>query len=211
MFLEDTPKRDRTGWIEVICGSMFSGKTEELIRRLKRAEFAKQKVQIFKPRIDTRYHEEHVVSHDENTIPSTPVTSSTELLALAQNIEVAAIDEAQFFDKDLPAVCAQLACNGIRVIVAGLDTDFKGEPFGPIPELMARAEYVTKVHAICMRCGALANHSHRKTEQEELIVLGETENYEPLCRNCFGKATNTLNQEAEKDKKAQEAHGQRSV
>lgn len=208
MFLEDTPKRERTGWIEVVCGSMFSGKTEELIRRLKRAEFAKQKVQIFKPKIDTRYHEEQVVSHDENAISSIPVASSAEILAHSQNIDVAAIDEAQFFDDDLPKVCAQLASNGVRVIVAGLDMDFKGEPFGPIPELMARAEYVTKVHAICMKCGALANHSHRITEQEELIVLGETESYEPLCRACFDRATSTLAPQAEP---ARKAHGQRSV
>ncbi len=202
---------------------MFSGKTEELIRRLKRAEFAKQKVQIFKPKIDKRYHDEHVVSHDKNTITSTPVSSSADILALAQNIDVAAIDEAQFFDNDLPSVCAQLASNGIRVIVAGLDTDFKGEPFGPIPELMARAEYVTKVHAICMRCGALANHSHRITDQEELIVLGETDNYEPLCRSCFDKATSTLKKdsdvahiersrdEGEQPEAAQNTHGQDSL
>jgi len=219
MFLEDTPKRERSGWIEVVCGSMFSGKTEELIRRLKRAEFAKQKVQIFKPKIDKRYHDEQVVSHDENAINSIPVSSSADILALAQNIDVAAIDEAQFFDNDLPAVCAQLASNGIRVIVAGLDTDFKGDPFGPIPELMARAEYVTKVHAICMRCGALANHSHRITDQEELIVLGETESYEPLCRSCFDHATSTLkkdsstsrDEQGEQSEAAQKAHGQDSL
>lgn len=178
---------------------------------MKRAEFAKQKVQIFKPKIDTRYHDENVVSHDENKIPSIPVSSSTEILGLVQDVDVAAIDEAQFFDDDLPTVCAQLASNGIRVVVAGLDMDFKGEPFGAIPELMARAEYVTKVHAICTRCGALANHSHRKTEQEELIVLGETDSYEPLCRNCFSAATSSLNIEAEKNENAREAHGQRSI
>ena len=207
MFLEDTPKRERTGWIEVVCGSMFSGKTEELIRRCKRAVIAKQNVQIFKPKIDTRYHNDDVVSHDENAIPSKPVSSSTEILAHAENIEVAAIDEAQFFDNDLPDVCAQLAANGIRVIVAGLDTDFEGKPFGTIPELMARAEYVTKVHAICVKCGALANHSHRITAQKSLIVLGETESYEPLCRSCFNNAKGTLPEAAE----VRHEQGQRSV
>jgi thymidine kinase len=176
------------GWVEVIVGSMFSGKTEELIRRLKRAKFAKQRVEIFKPVIDTRYSDDEVVSHDENAIHSTPVESSANILLLANNVEVIGIDEAQFFDKGLADVCTQIANQGIRVIVAGLDMDFKGKPFGPIPDLMAVAEYVTKVHAICMRCGKLAQHSHRLTESEKLVVLGEKDSYEPLCRSCFNRA-----------------------
>lgn len=167
---------------------MFSGKTEELIRRLKRARFARQKVEIFKPDIDVRYDEEQVVSHDKNAIPSTPVSSSTSILLLADQCDVVGIDEAQFFDDELPAVCSQLADSGMRVIVAGLDMDFKGIPFGPMPHLLAMAEYVTKVHAICVRCGNLAQYSHRTTREESLILLGETENYEPICRNCFVKA-----------------------
>lgn len=189
MFLEHTGKRvQRKGWIEVICGSMFSGKTEELIRRLRRAEFARQRVEIFKPSVDTRYAMADVVSHDASTIRSTPVPSSSNLLLLASDIEVVGIDEAQFFDVGLPAVCAQLAEQGIRVIAAGLDMDFQGRPFGAMPELMAVAEYVTKVHAICMHCGELANFSHRTTASQELVVLGETESYEPLCRSCFHAA-----------------------
>jgi thymidine kinase len=192
MFLEHTGTRaPRKGWIEVICGSMFSGKTEELIRRLRRAEYAKQRVEIFKPSVDTRYAEAHVVSHDATTIRSTPVPSSSNLLLLASDIQVVAIDEAQFFDSGLPAVCEQLASQGIRVIAAGLDMDFQGRPFGPMPHLMAMAEYVTKVHAICMRCGDLANFSHRTTASNELIVLGETDSYEPLCRTCFEQARRT--------------------
>lgn len=172
----------------MICGSMFSGKTEELIRRLKRARFAKQKVEIFKPAIDTRYDADDVVSHDSTRIPSTPVSNSNNILLLASEIEVVGIDEAQFFDDELPEVCAKLAASGTRVIAAGLDMDFTGKPFGPIPNLMAIAEYVTKVHAICMRCGNLANHSHRTVTGDEVVQLGETESYEPLCRSCFNKA-----------------------
>ena len=186
MFLEYTgPRTQRKGWIEVICGSMFSGKTEELIRRLRRAEFAKQRVEIFKPGVDVRYHEENVVSHDATTIRSTPVPNSSNLLLLASDIEVVGIDEAQFFDEGLPLVCEQLANTGVRVIAAGLDMDFQGRPFGPMPQLMAIAEYVTKVHAICMHCGGLATYSHRTTASQELVLLGETDSYEPLCRSCF--------------------------
>lgn len=190
MFLETpiTPNKKK-GWIEVICGSMFSGKTEELIRRMKRAKFAKQNVEIFKPGIDTRYDEEMVISHDANEIQSTPVPSSSNIPILANNVDVVGIDEAQFFDEGLVNVCNQLANNGTRVIVAGLDMDFKGDPFGPMPYIMACAEYVTKVHAICMRCGELANHSHRIIDEEKLILLGEVDEYEPLCRNCYNNAT----------------------
>jgi len=189
MFLENTINtQKKKGWIEVICGSMFSGKTEELIRRMKRAQFAKQNVEIFKPGIDTRYDEEMVVSHDANEIQSTPVPSSSNILILANNVDVVGIDEAQFFDDGLVAVCNQLANSGIRVIVAGLDMDYKGVPFGPVPGIMASAEYVTKVHAICMKCGELANHSYRKTEENELVLLGEVDEYEPLCRACFNLA-----------------------
>lgn len=189
MFLENI-KADtqRRGWIEVICGSMFSGKTEELIRRMRRAQFAKQKVEIFKPAIDTRYHEDDVVSHNETSIHSTPVPSSANIILLANDVEVVGIDEAQFFDDELVNVCNQLANNGVRVIVAGLDMDYTGKPFGPIPALLATAEYVTKVHAICMQCGNLAQFSHRKTNDTALVVLGETDSYEPLCRACFDKA-----------------------
>lgn len=190
MFLEFTSdaKRKR-GWIEVICGSMFSGKTEELIRRMKRAQFARQNVEIFKPEIDVRYDEEEVVSHDKNAIPSTPVSSSTSILLLADQCDVVGIDEAQFFDDELPHVCNQLADRGVRVIIAGLDMDYKGVPFGPIPELMATAEFVTKVHAICVRCGNLAQYSHRTAADNQRIFLGETESYEPICRTCYTKAT----------------------
>ncbi len=189
MFLENSrDRKSRKGWIEVICGSMFSGKTEELIRRLKRAQFAKQKVEIFKPEIDRRYDENEVVSHDSNSIPSTPVPNSSNILILADNVEVVGVDEAQFFDSGLADVCNQLADQGIRVIVAGLDMDYLGKPFGPIPSLLATAEYVTKVHAICMKCGELANHSHRFLEEDGLVVLGEKESYEPLCRSCYSKA-----------------------
>ncbi|MDB9725956.1 thymidine kinase [Salibacteraceae bacterium] len=189
MFLENKiEKEHRVGWIEVICGSMFSGKTEELIRRMRRAQFAKQRVEIFKPQIDTRYSEKEVVSHDDNAIPSTPVPSSNNILLLADNVEVVGIDEAQFFDDNLPSVCNQLANSGIRVIVAGLDMDFKGEPFGPMPQLMAIAEYVTKVHAICMKTGKLANYSHRLTNNEGLVELGATENYQPLSREAYFEA-----------------------
>ncbi|MCC8036433.1 MAG: thymidine kinase [Rikenellaceae bacterium] len=185
MFLENASRR---GWVEVICGSMFSGKTEELIRRLKRANFANQKVEIFKPRIDMRYSLEEVVSHDSNAIQSTPVDTARNILLLADDVEVVGIDEAQFFDEGIVDVCNTLADNGVRVIVAGLDTDYTGKPFGPMPALMAKAEYVTKVHAICVRCGNLANHSHRITSGEELVMLGEKDSYEPLCRHCFQEA-----------------------
>lgn len=190
MFLENsTNNQQQRGWIEVVCGSMFSGKTEELIRRLKRAKIAKQRVEIFKPAIDVRYDEMDVVSHDANKIRSTPVHNSNNILLMAEEVDVIGIDEAQFFDEELPKVCNNLANRGIRVIVAGLDMDFKGQPFGPMPAIMATAEYVTKVHAICMRCGELAHISHRTIMNDKLVVLGETESYEPLCRSCFEKAT----------------------
>ncbi len=186
MFLEkDKNNFERSGWIEVVCGSMFSGKTEELIRRLKRAKIAKQKVEIFKPAIDVRYDEEDVVSHDENKITSIPVQNATQILFYAEEFEVVGIDEAQFFGNELVDVCDELAKKGKRVVVAGLDMDYLGKPFGPIPLLMATAEYVTKVHAICMRCGNLASYSHRTIKNDKLVVLGETESYEPLCRKCF--------------------------
>lgn len=186
MFLEQKGnKTQKKGWIEVVCGSMFSGKTEELIRRLKRAEFAQQKVEIFKPAIDIRYDEENVVSHEGTSIRSTPVPSSGNILLLASDVEVVGIDEAQFFDDELPEVCEKLANSGIRVIIAGLDMDFTGKPFGPIPALLSKAEFVTKVHAICMHCGDLAQYSHRKTQDESLVLLGEIDEYEPLCRRCF--------------------------
>ena len=189
MFLENSRgDRKRKGWIEVVCGSMFSGKTEELIRRLKRAEFAKQKVEIFKPAVDTRYDEVEVVSHDSNAIRSTPVPASSNILLLAEGVEVVGIDEAQFFDMGLVSVCNQLADQGSRVIIAGLDMDYTGKPFGPIPHLLATAEYVTKVHAICMQCGDLANHSHRFEGSDSLVQLGEQDSYEPLCRACFAEA-----------------------
>ncbi len=188
MFLENDMERSRgRGWIEVICGSMFSGKTEELIRRLKRARIAGLKVEIFKPAIDVRYDEEMVVSHDANEIMSTPVPSSSNILLMANEVDVVGIDEAQFFDLELPNVCNQMANSGIRVIVAGLDMDFKGKPFGPMPALLATAEYITKVHAVCMRCGSLAQYSHRTILDEKLVVLGETDAYEPLCRHCYYK------------------------
>jgi thymidine kinase len=189
MFIEKSTKGNpKSGWIEVVCGSMFSGKTEELIRRLKRAEIAKLNVEIFKPEVDVRYDVENVVSHDSNAIRSTPVPSSSNILLLANNVDVIGIDEAQFFDDGLPEVCNALADKGIRVIVAGLDMDFKGKPFGPIPAIMANAEYITKVHAICMRCGNVANFSHRTTTDDKLVMLGETESYEPLCRACYNEA-----------------------
>lgn len=187
----------RPGRIEVVCGSMFSGKTEELIRRLKRAEFAKQGVEIFKPALDTRYSEIEVVSHDRNSIMSTPVDSSSSILLLSSDIDVVGIDEAQFFDDGLVAVCNELANKGIRVIVAGLDMDFKGVPFGPIPALCAIADEVTKVHAICVRCGALAYVSHRLVNNEKRVMLGEQAEYEPLCRECYRKA---LEEDKNKDK-----------
>ncbi len=173
------------GSIEVICGSMFSGKTEELIRRMKRAQFARMQVEIFKPAIDKRYHDEEIVSHDANSILSTPVDHSSAILLLSQNTRVVGIDEAQFFDDGLVDVCNELADRGIRVIVAGLDMDFMGRPFGPIPALMAIAEHVSKVHAVCMCCGAPANYSYRLTADSNKLLLGEKDHYEPRCRECF--------------------------
>ena len=184
MFIENAKN---PGWIEVICGSMFSGKTEELIRRLKRAKFANQKVEIFKPKIDVRYSEEEVVSHDSNAIMSTPVDSSGNILLLTGDVDVVGIDEAQFFDEGIIDVVQSLADRGIRVIVAGLDMDYRGKPFGPMPALMAIAEYVTKVHAICVRCGDLAQHSHRLSKSDKLVELGEKDIYEPICRHCFNE------------------------
>ncbi len=189
MFLENTVNHtEQFGWIEVICGSMFSGKTEELIRRLKRAQFAKQRVEIFKPAVDTRYDEEEVVSHNDNRIRSTPVPASANIRLLANDVDVVGIDEAQFFDEEIVAVCNDLANRGIRVIVAGLDMDFKGNPFGPMPALMATAEYVTKVHAVCTHTGNLAHYSFRKAQNDDLVLLGEVEEYEPLSRAAYYKA-----------------------
>ena len=175
----------RPGRIEVVCGSMFSGKTEELIRRMRRAKFAKQNVEIFKPAIDTRYSEEDVVSHDHTSIPSTPITSSSQILLMSSEVDVVGVDEAQFFDESIVDVCRELANRGVRVIVAGLDMDFLGKPFGPMPALMAIAEYVDKVHAICVHCGNPAQHSHRLAKNEKLVMLGEKDTYEPVCRHCF--------------------------
>lgn len=189
MFLENTVNhQEQFGWIEVIAGSMFSGKTEELIRRLKRAQFAKLKVEIFKPMVDTRYNDDMVVSHDANEIRSTPVPAAANIRILADTCDVIGIDEAQFFDDEIVTVCNDLANKGVRVIVAGLDMDFKGNPFGPMPALMATAEYVTKVHAICTRTGNLANYSFRKSNNDKLVMLGETNEYEPLSRGAFYKA-----------------------
>lgn len=185
MFLENAKK---AGSIEVICGSMFSGKTEELIRRMKRAQFAKQKIKIFKPCIDVRYSEDEVVSHDAHSILSTPIDSPSKMLEVADSVEVIGIDEAQFFDESIVEVVQTLANKGIRVIIAGLDTDFLGKPFGPMPALMAVAEDIQKVHAICVKCGSPANHSHRLSKSNELVVLGETDIYEPLCRHCYNAA-----------------------
>lgn len=185
MFLEPHFKGQRSGWIEVICGSMFSGKTEELIRRLKRAKIASQKVEIFKPGTDTRYDIKNVVSHDSNSILATPVEHSSKILDLADGVTVVGIDEAQFFDAELTDVCEKLALKGIRVIVAGLDMDYQGKPFGPMPNLLAVAEYITKVHAICQHCGNLATHSYRLSDETGTVVLGEKDRYEPRCRNCY--------------------------
>lgn len=190
-FLENSVRATgKRGTIEVITGSMFSGKTEELIRRLRRAQFAGLKVEIFKPSLDNRYSETRVVSHDEKSIISTPVDNSSAIILLAGDVDVVGIDEAQFFDGSIIDVCKKLADEGIRIIVAGLDMDFTGKPFGPIPALMAIAEYVTKVHAICMRCGNLAQYSFRKSDEEQVVLLGEKNIYEPLCRDCFNKAIN---------------------
>lgn len=179
------PRSRAAGWIEVICGSMFSGKTEELIRRMKRARFARQRVEIFQPAIDTRYSEEEVVSHDASSLRSTPVATASEILLMASDADVIGIDEGQFFGSDLVDVVQELARSGKRVIVAGLDQDFMGRPFDPVPALMAVAEYVTKLHAICLVCGSPANHSQRLVAGDERVLLGATESYEPRCRECF--------------------------
>jgi thymidine kinase len=185
MFIEPLLRGEKRGWIEVICGSMFSGKTEELIRRLKRAKIANLKVEIFKPAIDVRYDEIKIVSHDENEILSTPIDYSQKILLMAQDVDVVGLDEAQFFDDEILNVCDQLALRGVRVIVAGLDMDFMGKPFGQMPFLMAKADYVTKLHAICMKCGNIANYSYRIIPNGEQIMLGAKNAYEPRCRVCF--------------------------
>ncbi len=187
MFLEPSFQSQRAGWIEIICGSMFSGKTEELIRRLKRARIANQRVEVFKPLIDTRYDKSKVVSHDANAVQATPINSSKILLDISDEVEVVGIDEAQFFDMELVDVAQKIAASGKRVIVAGLDMDFLGKPFGPIPHLLAVAEYITKVHAICSRCGNLATHSYRTIAEDSTVLLGEKESYEPRCRSCYNK------------------------
>ena len=202
MFLENTVNHtEQFGWIEVICGSMFSGKTEELIRRLKRAQFAKQKVEIFKPSMDVRYDELKVVSHDENEIRCSPVPASSNILLLANEIDVVGIDEAQFFDDEIVHVCNTLANRGIRVIVAGLDMDYRGNPFGPMPALMATAEYVTKVHAVCTKTGNLAHYSHRIVEDDSLVLLGEVQEYEPLSRAAYYSEMEKERRKLEEDKK----------
>jgi thymidine kinase len=185
MFIEPLLRGEKRGWIEVICGSMFSGKTEELIRRLKRAKIANLKVEIFKPAIDVRYNAIKIVSHDENAIQSTPVDNSQKILLMAQHVDVVGIDEAQFFDPEIATVCDELAIRGVRVIVAGLDMDFMAKPFGQMPALMAKADYVTKLHAICMKCGNIANYSYRIIPNEDQIMLGAKNAYEPRCRVCF--------------------------
>jgi len=184
------------GRIEVICGSMFSGKTEELIRRLRRAEFARQRVEIFKPTIDTRYSEENVVSHDQHSIVCTPVDTAESILLLSSDVDVVGIDEAQFFDENLAEVCNKLANNGVRVIIAGLDMDYLGNPFGPMPALCSIAEEVTKVHAICMECGSLAQYSHRLVQGDKQVLLGEKNEYVPLCRACYKRVMNKLTNES---------------
>ena len=201
MFLENTINiNEQFGWIEVICGSMFSGKTEELIRRLKRAQFANQKIEIFKPSIDLRYNDELVTSHDQNQIRSTPVPAAANIPILADGCDVVGIDEAQFFDNEIIKVCNDLANTGVRVIVAGLDMDYQGNPFGPMPGLMATAEYVTKVHAVCTRTGNLANYSYRTSSKDDLVILGEKENYEPLSRSAFFNVKKKNNQSKKKNK-----------
>lgn len=187
MFIEPSLSGERRGWIEVICGSMFSGKTEELIRRLKRAKIANLRVEIFKPSIDVRYDENNVVSHDSNTIQSTPIENSQNILLLSQDVDVVGIDEAQFFDAEILNVCEILATKGMRVIVAGLDMDYKGKPFGAMPQLLAIADYITKLHAICVQCGHIANLSYRKTAAQQQVLLGEKDIYEPRCRICAQK------------------------
>ena len=188
MFIEPNFRSHRAGWIEVVCGSMFSGKTEELIRRLKRARIANQRVEVFKPLIDTRYDNVKVVSHDANAVHATPISSSKLLLEMSDEVEVVGIDEAQFFDMELVDVTQRLAERGKRVIIAGLDMDYLGKPFGPIPHLLAVAEYITKVHAICSRCGNLATHSYRTVQEDSTVLLGEKESYEPRCRSCYNAA-----------------------
>ncbi len=185
MFIEPNIKGERRGWIEVICGSMFSGKTEELIRRLKRARIANLKVEIFKPAVDVRYDEVKIVSHDENAIHSTPIDNSQKILLLAQDVDVVGVDEAQFFDSEITNVCELLALRGTRVIVAGLDMDYKAQPFGQMPNLLAVADYITKLHAICVVCGNIANYSYRTTAEEGQLLLGEKDKYEPRCRHCY--------------------------
>jgi thymidine kinase len=187
MFIEPAMKFDRRGWIEVICGSMFSGKTEELIRRLRRARIAKQRVGIFKPISDTRHHQDKIISHDENSIPSISVSGALALRVGAESMDVIGIDEAQFFDDQLSEVCVTLALKGVRVIVAGLDMDYLGNPFGQIPVLLSQAEYITKLHAICVHCGNIANYSYRKTVNAAQFMLGNANEYEPRCRICFEK------------------------
>ncbi len=188
MFIEPNISGERRGCIEVVCGSMFSGKTEELIRRLKRARIANLRVEIFKPKVDVRYDEQNIVSHDTNAILSTPIDNSQTILLMASDVDVVGIDEAQFFDNQLPEVCDQLAFKGIRVIIAGLDMDYTGKPFGPMPALLAKADFITKLHAICMRCGHIANYSYRKTATASQVLLGEKDVYEPLCRKCYFEA-----------------------
>ena len=190
MFIEPSVFGKKRGWIEVICGSMFSGKTEELIRRLKRARIANLKTEIFKPAMDNRYHELNVVSHDSNFIISQPVSNAKTILLMAENMDVIGIDEAQFFDEDICNVCETLALKGTRVIAAGLDMDYTGKPFGPMPQLLAIADYITKLHAICVHCGNIANMSYRKIKQESQVVIGELDIYEPRCRVCFEKGEN---------------------
>lgn len=187
MFIEPSVGKEKKGWIEVVCGSMFSGKTEELIRRLRRAQIANKRVEIFKPVIDTRYHDTDVVSHNSNAIRSTPVSHSENILLLADGVEVVGIDEAQFLDMELLHVAEKLAQRGTRVIIAGLDMDFEGKPFGPVPQLLAIADYITKVHAICVKCGEIAHFSYRTTQNKNKILLGEKESYQPRCRECYYK------------------------
>jgi thymidine kinase len=197
MFIEPAIQFDRRGWIEVICGSMFSGKTEELIRRLRRARIANLRVGIFKPQTDDRYHPENIVSHDENSILSIPVPNAKAILDEVSTVDVVGIDEAQFFDESLPEICDVLALKGTRVIVAGLDMDYLGKPFGQMPALLAKAEYITKLHAICMQCGNIANYSYRKSGIAEQLLIGNKEFYEPRCRICYAKGASTSDSQAQ--------------
>jgi thymidine kinase len=192
MFIKKNSPDQQMGWLEVVCGGMFSGKTEELIRRLRRAQIANQKVMIYKPQMDTRYSEDKIVSHNSTEIPSTPVSSSQQILLLSADTQVVGVDEAQFFDEGIVEVVRQLCNQGIRVIVAGLDMDYTGKPFGPMPALLARAEFVTKVHAICQQCGRLANYSYRLSNQGKQVMLGEKDSYEPRCRECFFEEVTTV-------------------